>query len=254
MLLVDVALPLPVNHAFTYSVPPELAARACLGSRVVCPFGSRRVVGVVLSVANGEPPSGVRSIACAVDETPAIPEDLLAFLRDLASYYFAPIGEVVRLALPPVNRQTARDLAVPTLFDEPKGLADRGVQWLVPAASVEPAGILRGQAATILAHLRAVGPQPVARLAERWRNARHAIRVLVNLGVVGVEVRSAEAKPAFASPAVRNLPHAPTAAQQVAVAAIAAAMEVIQAGDVRTPRSHREWKDRGLPESPRRGA
>ena len=59
---------------------------------------------------DGEPPKGAKPIAQVVDEPPAVPEDSLAFLRDLAAYYFAPIGEVMRLALPPLERETAREL------------------------------------------------------------------------------------------------------------------------------------------------
>ncbi|MGA2447702.1 MAG: primosomal protein N' [Polyangiaceae bacterium] len=225
VLHVEVALPLPVNHAFTYSVPDELRSRATAGSRVVCPVGSRRVVGVVLSVAEREPPRGVRPIADAVDEIPSIPEDLLAFLRDLASYYFAPIGEAVRLALPPLDRHVAQQVGAPSLFEEPGGLADRRVQWLVPAAIVEPPGILLGQAAAILAHVRAAGPEPVARLARRWGNARAAVRTLVELGVATVEDRAPPASPAFESPAVRDVPHVPTTSQQDAISAITSALE-----------------------------
>jgi primosomal protein N' (replication factor Y) len=224
VLLVDVALPLPVNHAFTYSVSHELAPRASPGARVICPFGSRRLLGVVLSIAEKEAPPGVRPIARVVDETPSIPEDLLAFLRDLSSYYFAPLGEVVRLALPPVDRDIAREVETPNLFDAPAGLADRRVLWVVAAANVEPPGVFRGQAAAILAHVRAVGPEPLARLAERWGNARGAVRTLVELGVARLEERDAAAKPAFANPAVRDLPHAPTPAQEAAIAAIGAAI------------------------------
>ena len=117
VLLADVALPVPLAHAFTYVVPEALAARAVAGARVICSFAGRRLVGVVLAVREGEPPKGAKPIARVVDEPPAVPEDSLAFLRDLAAYYFAPIGEVMRLALPPVERETARELAEPSLFD-----------------------------------------------------------------------------------------------------------------------------------------
>src|SRR5271165_4651078 len=122
VLLADVALPVPLTRAFTYAVPDALAPLALAGARVLCPFGGRRLVGVVLATRQGEPPEGVKAIARALDEEPAVPEDLLAFLRDLAAYYFAPIGEVVRLALPPVERETARDLTEPTLFSTARGV------------------------------------------------------------------------------------------------------------------------------------
>jgi len=224
VLLADVALPVPLARAFTYAVPPALAPRTVPGARVVCPFGGRRLVGVVLRVCEGEPPERARAVAGVVDEEPAVPEDLLEFLSDLASYYFAPIGEVVRLALPPIDRDTARQLTDPTLFDDARGLAARRVQWVAPTPRVETPGALRGQAAAILAHTRAAGAEPLARLERRWAGARAAVKKLRDLGLVSIEERDAPADPFFSEPPAREAPHEATPAQQAAVGAISAAL------------------------------
>jgi len=50
VLVADVALPVPIARAFTYLLPEGLAERARPGARVLCPFGNRRLVGVVLAV------------------------------------------------------------------------------------------------------------------------------------------------------------------------------------------------------------
>ena len=65
--------------------------------------------------------------AYAGQRTATIPDDLLTFLREIASYYLAPLGEVVRLALPPVDRKAAAAVAEPTLFGDEKkrGLSAR---------------------------------------------------------------------------------------------------------------------------------
>ena len=58
-LLADVAVPVPLSNAFTYAVPDALAPGLRPGSRVVCQFGKgRRVLGVVLQVADRPPPPG----------------------------------------------------------------------------------------------------------------------------------------------------------------------------------------------------
>ena len=105
MQLADVALPVPLGRALTYAIPEALAARVVAGSRVLVPLGPRRALGVVLAVRDGEPPPRVRAILGAPDEEPAVPVDLLEFLRELSSYYLAPLGEVLRLALPPMERR-----------------------------------------------------------------------------------------------------------------------------------------------------
>jgi primosomal protein N' (replication factor Y) len=224
MLLCEVALPVPIAHAFTYVVPDGLAGKAAPGARVVCPFGARRLVGVVLAVREGEPPKGAKPLASVVEAQPAIPEDSLAFLRDLAAYYFAPIGEVMRLALPPIERETARELSEPGLFDRGRGVGARTIQWVRATPAVEEAGSLRGQAAMILAHLRALGAEPVAKLEKRWRNARPAVKKLIELGLLAADDRAAPEDPFFAEPAARDLPHEATAAQTAAIDAITLAL------------------------------
>jgi primosomal protein N' (replication factor Y) len=224
VLLADVALPVPIARAFTYLVPAAHAGRVRPGARVVCPFGGRRLVGVVLAVREGEAPKNAKAIAHAVDEEPALPEDLLAFLRDLATYYFAPIGEAVRLALPPVDRDTAREVEEPSLFGEARGVGARRIQWVVPTSRVEEAGALRGQAAALLAHVRAVGAEPIAKLEERWKAARAAVKRLAEAGLVTVEEREAPRESLFGEPTARDAPHDATAAQTAAIEAIAGAL------------------------------
>jgi primosomal protein N' (replication factor Y) len=218
-----VALPLPIARAFTYVVPEALAAAANAGVRVVCPFRGRRMVGLLLATHEGEAPAGAKPLVSVVDANPAIPPELLAFLRDLADYYFAPIGEVVRLALPPVERDVARAAAEPTLFDRGRGVGRR-VLWVRPTEQVEVAGSLRGQAAAVLAQVRAVGAVPIARLEEQWGAARAAVKRLTDAGLVAVEERDAPDAPAFASPVERDTPPEPTAGQREANDAIAAAL------------------------------
>jgi primosomal protein N' (replication factor Y) len=223
VLLADVALPVPIAHAFTYTIPDHLAERVVAGARVVCPFRARRLMGVVLAVRSGERPEGARALAGAVDDAPTVPSDLLAFLCDLAEYYLAPIGEVVRLALPPVERKAAQELVERDLFEQARGVGARKVQWVAATDKTEASG-LSAQAAAILAHVRALGAEPVARLEERWRSARGAIRRLSQSGLLVVEHREAAAPPPFAQRADVDVSHEATPAQAAAVNAIAGAL------------------------------
>ena len=81
--------------------------------------------------AEGEPPQGREAHRARRRRAAGDPGGLLAFLRDLAAYYFAPIGEVMRLALPPLERETARELDGAELFDATAaGSARATVQWV----------------------------------------------------------------------------------------------------------------------------
>ncbi len=230
MLLVDVALPVPLARIFSYSLPADRASDVAPGVRVVCPFGggTRRMVGVALGVREGEPPPGVKSILEVLDRpaAPTIPDDLLTFLRELASYYLAPLGEVVRLALPPVDRKAAAAIAEPTLFGDEKkrGLSARKITWVVPTEQTTAATDVRGQAAAILAHLRAVGESSLPKLEETWQSARPAAKKLAERGLVRLEQREAPRDPFFVEQAAYEPPPVLTDAQRAATDALEVAL------------------------------
>ena len=189
--------------------PTALAARALPGARVVCPFGPRRLVGVVLGAREGAPPKGAQTAPLACSTTsPSVPPICSRFLRDLAAYYFAPIGEVMRLALPPVERETARELAEPALFaPKARGVGARRVQWVAAA----PGACERGErsaakAAAILAHLRAPGGRPSPASKSVGQRARRRRRGSPSSGSSSVEEREAPGDPFFAEPPPRDVP------------------------------------------------
>ena len=223
--LTDVALPVPVARAFSYAIPDELAEKIRPGVRVVCPFGSRRLVGVVLAMRRGPPPPRVKAILDVLDREPAIPPDLLAFTSEVAQYYFAPIGEVVRLALPPLESKVARAVAEPSLFGASgRGVGARTVPWVVPLERDASGKKMGAQAAQILAHLRAVGELPVPRLLDLWGNARAAVKRLAALGLVRIEPRERGLDPFFTDLPPRDSPRVATVAQAGAIERIEEAL------------------------------
>ncbi|MBI2346726.1 MAG: primosomal protein N' [Deltaproteobacteria bacterium] len=106
-MFIDVAIPVPLHHPFTYEVPPDLRARVQPGMRVVVPFHRRRMMGIVLgppspspSPRGGEGKQQWKPILDVLDEKPVIAPTLLKLLHWISSYYAAPVGEVCRAALP----------------------------------------------------------------------------------------------------------------------------------------------------------
>jgi primosomal protein N' (replication factor Y) len=102
--LVDVAISLPVRETFTYRDPRGI--RPPLGAQVVVPFGTRMVTGFVVGHRD-EAPGAVRDIEEVVGESPAVDEEILELCRWAAGYYLAPLGEVLRAALPQSERAEA---------------------------------------------------------------------------------------------------------------------------------------------------
>lgn len=231
MKLADVALPVPLAHAFTYTLPDALILRAVPGSRVVVPFGNRRAIGVVIDVREGEPPKNAKAILDALDVTPSLPPDLLAFLRDVSHYYLAPIGEVIKLSLPPEDRKTARATAKPSLFDAKKGLSTRQVQWVLPetSSSVGLDKPVTGQASMVLAYVRAQGEASITKLEAQWKSARAAVKKLLELGLVRVESREAPREDFFDDAIDRDVAPEATDAQRGAMDAITSAIETSEA-------------------------
>jgi primosomal protein N' (replication factor Y) len=230
MRLVDVAVPVPLGQAFTYEVPEALDEKLQPGARAVVPFGSRKLVAVVLERREGEPPKGVKRVLSAPDDAPSLPADLLAFLRDLASYYFAPIGDVLKLALPPIERATQQEIETPSLFGPAKGVAPRQVAWVVALDAPAPAKS-SAQALSLLAHVRGTGPSPLSRLCERWGSARAIVKRLADAGALAIELREAARDPFFTAPVARDAPPELTGPQAEAVARLEAA---VAAGAART--------------------
>jgi primosomal protein N' (replication factor Y) len=227
-LLCEVAVPVPLARAFSYEVPEALAGKIRPGARVLCEFGRRKLVGVVLGVSEGEPAAGVRlkPVASLVDPEPVLPEELLAFLRELASYYFAPIGEVLRLALPAMERDQVRALGAQgeLSLGRVKQVGGKRVAYAKPTDALEAPGSLKGQAAAVLSLLRASGEAPVARLEEKFGNARAAVKKLASLGLVELEEREPPRDAFFAVPEPRDTPPELNEAQATAVSRIEGAL------------------------------
>ncbi|MBI4365267.1 MAG: primosomal protein N' [Deltaproteobacteria bacterium] len=101
-MLIDIAIPVPLHHPFTYAVPEALMGRIEPGMRVLVPFHRRKVIGIAL----GPPASSLtfptppKPILDCLDDRPAIAPPLLTLAHWISRYYAAPIGEVCRAALP----------------------------------------------------------------------------------------------------------------------------------------------------------
>src|SRR6516164_1240189 len=95
----DVAVPVPLDATFTYSIPDDLP-EPCVGGRVMVGFREKRLCGVVTELHDREPSFKAKPIQQLLDTTSALPDELMQLGRWIAHYYIAPIGEVLRTMLP----------------------------------------------------------------------------------------------------------------------------------------------------------
>jgi primosomal protein N' (replication factor Y) len=122
----DVAVPVPLDATFTYSIP-ENFAEPCIGGRVIVPFREKRLSGVVTDVHDRKPDFAAKPILQVLDTAPALTPELMKLGRWIAQYYIAPIGEVLRTMLP---------LAAEFRRVVGYHITDRGVEALHEAATV----------------------------------------------------------------------------------------------------------------------
>jgi primosomal protein N' (replication factor Y) len=95
----DVALPVPLDRAFTYELG---GLEAEVGARVMVPFGGQRLVGVVVGLHDVAPADDVevKRVQEVMDEAALLPDELMELGKWVAAYYCAPLGEVLRGMMP----------------------------------------------------------------------------------------------------------------------------------------------------------
>jgi primosomal protein N' (replication factor Y) len=133
----EVALPVPLDHTFTYGV--RLGQSPQRGARVIVPFRNEKLIGVVTALEAKAPPDfEVRYLEAVLDEEPLLSAHLLELAEWAAQYYLAPLGEVLRAMLPlaaEVRRTVyyritdlGRDVLAATMDGEPgKGNRGKGI-------------------------------------------------------------------------------------------------------------------------------
>ncbi|PYQ51363.1 MAG: primosomal protein N' [Acidobacteria bacterium] len=98
----DVAVPVAVRGTFMYAIPPHLRDDVRLGSRVEVPLGAKRTTGFVVNLVDNAPADAkLKPIHSVLDEDePALLPEIIDLCRWAAEYYIAPLGEMLRVALP----------------------------------------------------------------------------------------------------------------------------------------------------------
>jgi primosomal protein N' (replication factor Y) len=99
-LFIEVSLSLPLTKHLHYSIPEQLISSVEVGKRVLVPLGKRRVTGYVVDTVSKSAIAEIREIIDVLDEQPLFTPHHLTFYRWISDYYFFPLGEVIKTALP----------------------------------------------------------------------------------------------------------------------------------------------------------
>jgi primosomal protein N' (replication factor Y) len=178
--LASFAVGRPVQGAFTYAVPDALAGRLLPGQRVLVPFGRTTALAFYLGPASAAPEGGkLRQIERELEAEPALPADVMALLRFASKHYRYPLGETIRVALPP-------GLAEPNSEPDDQPEVEH---FALAMPGADAAALKRAPAqAAALAYLLAVGGRAaLAEIAHAIPGARESLRKLAHRGLVRIE-------------------------------------------------------------------
>ena len=151
-----IALPVPLPTLFDY-LPPAVG-QACVGSRVLVPFGRHKLVGVVVAIdaeaAVGS--SRLKQVLRLLDDGALLDPELMQTLAWAADYWLGAPGEAYANALPLALREAK---PLPPIGDEYWSLSGAG-------RSAHEAGSRRGGSKALL-DLLAAGALSAQELSER---------------------------------------------------------------------------------------
>jgi len=181
-LYCDVSLPVPLDQPFTYALPETLRHRVHEGSRLLVPFGPRKLTGVIVRCHDDPPEAAVREALRLIDAEPVLDRELLALGQWIAAYYCAPIGEVLRSMLP-----LAAEIRHGKMWSLTDSGRDAARQLLLDSSPDDPV--------TQVLQLLEKRPLSAAWLAKKMPFADKAIRSLERKGFIFAEQVQTERDP-----------------------------------------------------------
>ena len=209
------------DRVFDYAVPDAWVPQVVPGVRVSVPLRGRKASGTVMAVRERSEvvlPDGVelKPLAALLDEEPLVAPKLLELARWIASYYLAPMEQVLRAMAPPAVRP-----------EENRARLRRVARLAGPLPAGDDLEKLRRRAAVQAGILTMLGdagvPVPVADLGESGRIGA-ALRALVGKGMVVVEQEEARRDPYAGEVILPSVAPDLTAEQMAAVAAFGEAL------------------------------
>ena len=98
----DVILPLPLQGTFTYQLSLEQSKSLGIGHRVAVSFGKRKIyTGLIKKIHNEKPEfNEIKPIEFSYDNDALVSELQIEFWSWISKYYFTPLGDVLKAAIP----------------------------------------------------------------------------------------------------------------------------------------------------------
>ena len=124
-VIADVLIPLALDIAYSYKVPPGLVVEP--GDVVHVPLAARETIGVVWETRKGASASNLKAVIGQAD-APPIGAKLRDFVDWVARYTLSPRGSVLRMTLrgPEIERPERIAMGVRLVGPPPERMTDGG--------------------------------------------------------------------------------------------------------------------------------
>jgi primosomal protein N' (replication factor Y) len=215
-VLVSVALPLPLFAPLTYAVPDALKDRVAPGSRVVVPLRGKRELGFVVGPAAARDAGKTKDILDAPDAAPVVDTAMLALCTWIADYYLAPIGVVLRAALPLSLTGASRPTPTPNTARHVE-ITKTMMSLLERDAAFKRAPKQR-EVYELVESLG--GSAAVDLLVERMSFTPATLKAMSDRGLIAIRKDVVQRDPFAARPTSQAQTHEPTPAQKSAIVAL----------------------------------
>ncbi|MDX1394576.1 MAG: primosomal protein N' [Gemmatimonadota bacterium] len=203
----EVAIPRPFLGTLAYSIPEGLIERVRPGVRVRVPLGKRGTVGVVdrlgLSDQRSEEPGRLRPVGDVLDDSEVADPQLLELCRWIADYYVAPLGVILKTALPPGLLGGRAGTSEPAVRTERIVRIVRRLETLIDRDETFGRAARQREAYETLESLD--GEAALAHLTGHLGFSRSVIDGLTGRGLVELADRTVERDPFAGAPATRDL-------------------------------------------------
>ncbi len=179
----EIAVPAGFHQTLTYRIPESLQDGVRLGARVEVPLGTKLTTGFVVALLDEAPVEAAKLKpirAVLDDDEPALIPEIIDLCRWAAEYYIAPLGEMLKVALP-------------------ANMAARGKRQAVLAADEELIARARDAKQILDADLPLLDelrkrPLAVATIFEEMKMSRSSIERLRDAGIVTLVDRLRDAE------------------------------------------------------------
>ena len=115
-MYIKVVFPIPVNQSYIYHVPNDMENQVDIGKRVNVDFRNHNSVGFIIDIQDQldlvEQELEIKPVISIVDRYPVFNKQLLKCAKWISDYYFASLGEVLKLMAPGSLKQKEFNFSV----------------------------------------------------------------------------------------------------------------------------------------------